>query len=365
MVVSNQKRSLINIAKVAGAWVSYCIGSGFATGQDSLQYFCAWGSYAFIAITIGILIHIYVSSSYLRLGIEQKFDNPMGVFDYYCGPYLGKVIAAITLVVSFGSPAVMIAGFGATLSQNFGIPPVIGNIILGIACFLTIVLGLKKMVDIIGAIGPILIIATLFTGGVYLCTHFSQLDAGMALAPTLHLPSIGNSWLMSGVFYATWAPLCCAPFLVATAKTIDTKEEALWGSIFGNVFYGLATAMLVAAFFCDITEVSKQLIPNLYLAKQISPILSLFFFILIIFGIYSSAVPGLFVVCATLAKEKTFKYNVIAGVTCTAATLVTIILPFDKLLNLVYSVFGYMGLPFIGVIIIKQIFVYVSQNKNK
>ncbi|MDO5116545.1 MAG: hypothetical protein Q4D58_10665 [Synergistaceae bacterium] len=364
MLGLSSRRNALNASKVAGAWISYCIGSGFATGQDSLQYFCSWGSYAFIAIALGIMIHIYVSSSYLRLGVEQQFDNPMSVFDYYCGPYIGKAIAAITLIVSFGSPAVMIAGFGATLYQHFGISPVIGNIALGLACFMTIVLGVKRIVDIIGSIGPMLIIATLFTGGVYLITHIDKVQAGMALAPTLNIQSIGNSWVMSGVFFATWAPLSCAPFLVATAKTIDTKQEALWGSVVGNIFYGLATAMLVAAFYCDIEEIMKQMIPNLYLANQLSSIFSMFFFVLIILGIYSSAVPGLFVVCATLAREHTTKYYITAAIVCAAATIVTLVLPFDKLLNLVYSVFGYMGLPFVGVILIKQIYIYLS-HKNK
>lgn len=355
--MSSAKSSFINGAKIAGAWISYCIGSGFATGQDSMQYFCAWGPYAFIAIVIGVLIHMYVSSSYLKLGVEKQFENPMMVFDYYCGPYIGKIIAGLTLIVSFGSPAVMIAGFGAALNQHMGGSVVVGNVIMGVACFLTIVLGLRKMVDIIGAIGPMLIIATLFIGGAYLFNNMDSLKEGMMLAPSLGIQSIGNSWIMSGVFFAAWAPLCCAPFLVEAAKTIDTKAEGVFGSIFGNIFYGLATAMLVAAFYCDIDIIRQQMIPNLYLATQVAPWLSTFFFILIVLGIYSSAVPGLFVVCATLAKEKTRKYNIIAGVVCAAATLVTILLPFDKLLNLVYSVFGYLGIPFIIVIIVKQLYI--------
>lgn len=362
--MQKSRQSFINGAKIAGAWISYCIGSGFATGQDSMQYFCAWGSYAFIAIVIGIIIHIYVSSSYLKLGVEKQFENPMMVFDYYCGPYMGKVIAALTLIVSFGSPAVMIAGFGAALNQHVGGSVVMGNVLMGAACFLTIVLGLRKMVDIIGAIGPLLIIATLFIGGAYLIANVDTLKEGMALAPTLGIQSIGSSWVMSGVFFAAWAPLCCAPFLVEAAKTIDTKQEAVFGSVAGNIFYGLATAMLVAAFFCDIDVISKQMIPNLYLAMQVSPWLSSFFFLLIVLGIYSSAVPGLFVVCATLAKEKTRKYNLIAAAVCTLATVVTILLPFDRLLNVVYSVFGYLGIPFIIVVILKQLSIrFRSGNK--
>lgn len=362
--ITSTKTNWINVVKIAGTWISYCIGSGFATGQDSLQYFCSWGSMGFLAIAVGICIHIYVSSSYLKLGKEIEFKNPMDVFTYYSGPYLGKIFAILTIIYAFLGSAVMIAGFGATLNQHFGIPTIVGNIILGAAVVITILLGLKRLVDIIGTIGPLLILITLVTGGVFLVTHWDQLSAGIEAAPSTGIPAIGNNWFMGGVFYATWAPLCAAPFLVTAAKTVNTKHEAVLGSVCGNVFYGLATAMLVAAFFCDIEEISTKMIPTLHLASQLSPIFSGLFFAVIILGIYSSAVPGMFTLCITFFEEKTKKFNIFTIVMGTIATFGTIVLPFDTLLNLVYSVYGYLGIPFVFLIILRQIRVHMEKKKQ-
>ena len=99
--ITSTKTNWINVVKIAGTWISYCIGSGFATGQDSLQYFCSWGSMGFLAIAVGICIHIYVSSSYLKLGKEIEFKNPMDVFTYYSGPYLVMIFAFLTIIYEF------------------------------------------------------------------------------------------------------------------------------------------------------------------------------------------------------------------------------------------------------------------------
>ena len=41
MIERNEGFSWIDTIKIAGAWISFCIGSGFATGQELLQYFGA------------------------------------------------------------------------------------------------------------------------------------------------------------------------------------------------------------------------------------------------------------------------------------------------------------------------------------
>lgn len=171
-----------NTIKIAGVWISYCIGSGFATGQDMMQYFVAYGAKGFLGIFIGIAIHIYVTTSYMALGKSKEFSNPMGVFDYFCGRYLGKVVAALTVIYALFGPSVMISGFGATISQLTGVSATVGSIIVGIIVTATVLLGLQKMADIIGAIGPLLIIVALLTGGLYLIGNWENLSSGTIAA---------------------------------------------------------------------------------------------------------------------------------------------------------------------------------------
>lgn len=364
MKPDQQSLSWKNVIKIAGVWISYCIGSGFATGQDMMQYFVAYGTKGFIGIFIGIAIHIYVTTSYMSLGKDREFENPMSVFDYFCGRYLGKIVAALTVVYALFGPSVMVSGFGATISQLTGVSATVGSIIMGVVVTATVLLGLQKMADIIGTIGPVLIIVSLVTGGLYLIGNWERIKSGAMQAEEMELLSIGDNWFMGGVYFATWAPLMAAPFLTTTAKTINTKKEGIVGMIVGNLGYLLACFIMVAAFFCDIGGVSKVQIPTLYLAQQMSPFLTVAFIGVIILGIYSSAVPGMFTFVSTFAKEKTKRYYIISICTGFFITIVTMLIPFDALMNLLFSVYGALGLPFIFLIAFQQIRGKVMKSKG-
>lgn len=138
---------------------------------------------------------------------------------------------------------------------------------VGILCIITILLGLKKMVEILGFIGPIIIFITLFTGGIYLTQHWELIVEGMSIAP---------------------------------------QESSLR---MGTIFYGLACVMMVAAFFCNYVMIGKQAVPTLYLANTISPLLGYAFLTVIFLGIYSSAVPSLLTFCTTFFKEGTTQHR--------------------------------------------------------
>ena len=183
MIERNEGFSWIDTIKIAGAWISFCIGSGFATGQELLQYFGAYGVYGFGAIVIAMILHTYCSVSFLKAGHEQQFESSLDIFDYYCGKTLGKIVKLLSVVFLVISPMVMIAGFGASLNQFFNVPLGVGAGIMGVLSIITVLLGLRKMVDIIGAIGPVIIVVTLLTGGIFLVTHVDTFASGMDFPP--------------------------------------------------------------------------------------------------------------------------------------------------------------------------------------
>ena len=364
MIERNEGFSWIDTIKIAGAWISFCIGSGFATGQELLQYFGAYGVYGFGAIVIAMILHTYCSVSFLKAGHEQQFESSLDIFDYYCGKTLGKIVKLLSVVFLVISPMVMIAGFGASLNQFFNVPLGVGAGIMGVLSIITVLLGLRKMVDIIGAIGPVIIVVTLLTGGIFLVTHVDTFASGMEMAPSLASLKIDSSWMESGMLYATWAPMISAPFLVASATTVKSGKSAAWGGILGTIFYGLACAIMIAAFFCIYDVVSVQAVPTLYLANLISPVLGYAFLAIIFLGIYSSAVPSLFNFCAAFFREGTKPYKIFTVIAIAITTVVSVTVPFGTLLNYVYTFYGYLGILITVLVPVKQIRVYLAKKKE-
>ena len=274
-------------------------------------------------------------------------------YGYYAGTFsftpdvqlLAAAGAMIPLALGlmFGAPVVMISGFGATLNQYFHIPSAAGSAILAVLAFLTIVFGLRKLIDICGAIGPIIIVISIATGVIYLFQHIGGLTHGIAVAESLPINRIAPMWLISGLYYTTCTPMHSAPFFTATAATVSNKKDAIKGGILGVCLYCLVVTIMTSAIFTNIEYLSTKEVPNLEIANSISPILGLIFVVIIFLGIYSSAVPSMLSMCRSFQKEKTAKYNIFAAVLVGVSLFCATLLPFSQLMNLVYGAYGVIG----------------------
>lgn len=332
------------VLTIGGCFASWCIGSGFVTGAETRQYFCCYGIYGYIGMALAMLLHLYLISKYFDLGYEKRFTNPMEVFDYYCGPTLGKIFQILGYGLLYSAPVVMISGFGATVSQYFNVPTQVGSVILGAVCLIVILLGLKKLVDICGSCGPVIVGIALLTGLYYLATHIDGLVEGIRIAPTLGMPRIAPHWLIGTLYYTTCTPMQAAPFFVTVATTVDNKRDLMKGGVAGTIMYLLGAATMTTANFSNIKVLSQFSVPNLEIANSISPILGFIFVIVIFLGIFSSTVPSMFTFIKSVAKEeRSKKYNIVAITVVVVSVLCSMLLPFDVWLGLVYSVYGVVG----------------------
>ena len=88
------EKQVVNIKKViilAGALCAYWIGSGFATGQEVLQFFTASGINGIFAAVIFLFFMLFLTYVLFSIGQKKKFANPYDVFEYYCCKAIGSV----------------------------------------------------------------------------------------------------------------------------------------------------------------------------------------------------------------------------------------------------------------------------------
>ena len=62
------KVNIKEILTLAGTYISVCIGSGFATGQEIMQFFSAHGMISILSNTICMGIMAYCGASLLEIG---------------------------------------------------------------------------------------------------------------------------------------------------------------------------------------------------------------------------------------------------------------------------------------------------------
>src|SRR5699024_10332075 len=97
-------------------------------------------------------------------------------FQYYCGHFFGKFLEWFIPIFLFMMVVVMISGAGATMNQYFGTPQFVGTFLMASIVLITNFFGLQKIVDIIGYLGPITIIFTIFISIVALIKHPDNIE---------------------------------------------------------------------------------------------------------------------------------------------------------------------------------------------
>lgn len=341
------------IIKFAGTYISVAIGSGFATGQEVLQFFSVHGLMSIGAGIISMALFSFCGASLLELGYSTKFKSNTDMFINYCGKYLGRFFKWFTIIFMFSSFVVMISGAGATINQYYGINQKIGSLVIALIVVISVFMGINKVINILGNIGPIIIIFSISIGLITLIRNFENLGNINYILSDLQIKSATNNWFTSGVLYASFNITLVAPFLVEVGSTATNKKNCVLGGIIGGCAYMIAAMILNLGLLSNIQNVYNQEIPTLILSNEISKTIGVMFSINLIAEIYTTATPLLLTVCKSFFKEGTIKFKLLAIIGAIVGFLGGS-LPFGELVNFVYPFSGAVGLVLILGIIFKK-----------
>lgn len=361
------KKSYVSAKTVilyAGAICAYLIGSGFATGQEVLQFFTANGTKGIFAAFIFLVVMSLSSYALCRVGQKKQFQNPYDVFEYYCGKWVGGAYVWYSVLLNYCVFVVMLAGGGATINQYYGAPVYVGTGLIAVLALGTAIMGMDKMIKIIGVIGPVKIVFVIILGSAALLTAFKNpavlIEAGK-IVPTLGFKSASSNWAWSGALYTFLCLMVSIPFLISCGASAKSEKEAGWIGIVGSVGFTVAIVMLVISELINYKIIMNKQVPTLEIAASLSPVLEMIFSILIIVAIYSAVASLLLMTVRKFSVDKTKKFNVLATLFTAVGMCFGGVIPFDKLVNVLYPLAGYSCIVFIGFVLYKEFF---SANKE-
>ena len=67
-----QKVNGLNVIKYAGAYIAFIIGSGFATGQEIIQFYTSYGIWGIGSIAISMFLFAWVGGTVTDMGFRTK-----------------------------------------------------------------------------------------------------------------------------------------------------------------------------------------------------------------------------------------------------------------------------------------------------
>lgn len=368
---SSEKVSWKRVLILAGAVIAFTIGSGFATGQEIIQYFTAYGVKSLLVIAVFAVAFLYYNFNFAKAGAEQRFERGNDVYKYFCGKYVGTFCDYYSTVFCYMSFWVMVGGAASTLRQEYGLPTWVGAVVLTALTILTVVGGLNSLVDAIGIVGPIIVILCIGIGLITCIRDSGNIGAGLEIikegaydgaAAGETIKNAGANWLVSGLSYAGFVLLWFASFTAALGAK-NKKKELNYGIVGGTAAVCVAITLVSFAQIANINApmangggyVWNADIPNLILAMRIWKPFSAVFAVVVFAGIYTTAVPLLYNPAARFAREGTSKFKLLTVILGIIGLIVGLFLPFRVLVNVIYVLNGYVGAVLIVFMIWKNI----------
>lgn len=365
-----KSKSTVRISKVilmGGAFIGLLVGSGIATGQEIMQYFVSYQYLGIAGIALMLVLFIYVNVSFSVVGYEQQFEEPKNIYRYYCGKYLGTFFDYFSAVFLFMSFWAMVAGAGAIVHQQFGLPNWIGGGIVGLATLCTLLFGFNRLVEIIGSIGPIVAVLAISLGIAGIMMNPGGLSELADKVPPLvadgTILQAGNNWIIACASYVGFCMMWLAVFITNLGKTAAGRKEATLGSIFGALLFTVTVLILTLGLAANLTDVAGAQIPTLIIAQKISPVLGVIFTVIVFIKVYAAAGPLLWTPVKRFAPdEKSARYRLVLVILGLSGTIIGVGVPFDRLINIIYVINGYVGFLLFFMMVVTDIRTRILKN---
>ncbi|MFJ8243747.1 hypothetical protein [Peribacillus asahii] len=327
--------------QIAGAYIGVIVGAGFASGQEILQFFASFGWISVIGAVIAAFFFAFLGMSLTQLGSRLQTISHKQVVYHLCGPYVGVFVDLIITFFLFGVAVVMIAGTGSIFEQQFGLPSIVGNVVMAVLTIATVCLNIQKVLSLMGMITPfLLLIVVIIAIYSYLTMDLNAVEI-QKIAETQN--SAVSNWVLGALLYVSYNIAAGAAMLAVMGGTITDEKTAGRGGILGGIGLGLLILLIILAMLTKVNVIDGVDMPMLSLASEMSPAIGWIMSIILLGMIYNTAVGMLYAFTARLINpEQPTKFKGFAisfGIVAFIASFVG----FTTLVGTLYPVMGYLG----------------------
>ena len=324
----------------AFAYVGVIVGAGLASGQDLLQYFLAYGAIGLIGIAALGVLNVIFGAVALQLGSYYRSDNHDEVFERIAHPALRRLIDVLLVFSAFTMGFVMLAGAGANLEQQFGLPSWMGGALCAVLVVLTAFLNFDRIMNVIGVFTPIIMVVIAVLMIYSLVTpHASvaELDAA-ARNVTPALPNLVFSTLN---YFALCVVGGIAMAFVLGGSILRIGEARRAGHI-GGVLIALVLGADAVALYLNVDRIWNFDVPALEIARSVHPAFA-FGYTLVIFAlIYNTAFSLFYSTARRFSGGSTARLRIVL-IAVVAAGYAASFMGFKKLIGVMYPVIGWLG----------------------
>lgn len=330
--------------QVAATYVGAVMGAGFASGQEIQQFFARFGNWGLAGIAVSAFLFSLLGWGMLDLQKSWRVTSYPEFFEHLLGPRRGKWADALVSVLLFVGMLAMISGSGALFYEYFGFSRWLGIFLTGAVIALALWFRGEGVLWINSALIPLKFMFCLgiAAGAIFLATSSGGKGTIMPTSP------IVKHWFMSAVLYVSFN-LTLAMVVFASLGRDVQRAGARLGAVLGGLALGLFAFVIGAALLKFPDSVGLE-IPMVAVAGKLGDWPAFFYVVVLWLAMITAAIGNGFSLVSRVAESGKLAYGKAVFL------LLLLLIPaagvkFSKLVQVVYPLFGYLGLVFLPLII--------------
>ncbi|HZK83949.1 MAG TPA: hypothetical protein VFC58_04565 [Desulfosporosinus sp.] len=323
--------------QVAATYVGAVMGAGFASGQEIQQFFARFGRWGLAGIVVSALLFSLLGWGILDLQERWKIRSYPEFFDRLLGRKWGRWADALVSILLFVGMLAMISGSGALFNEYFGFSKWLGIFLTSAVIALALWFRGEGVLWINSTLIPLKFIFCLGIACAAILMATSQ-DVVSIIEP--QNPIVKN-WVLSAVLYVSFN-LTLAMVVFASLGRVVQRPGARLGAALGGVALGVFAFVIGTALLKFPDSVGLE-IPMVAVAGKLGDWPAFFYVVVLWLAMVTAAIGNGFSLVSRVVKSGRLNYR------NATLFLLLLLLPvagvkFSKLVQLVYPVFGYLGL---------------------
>ncbi len=339
------KPAQLGFFSVALLYVGTVMGAGFASGREIWQFFGVFGKFGIIGI-------IFAAVLFVTLGMMTGYiARTLGTSDMGKVVVPGgnkKVISAIGYFMAgllYTAIVSMTAAGGALLHQLFGMPRMIGGILVTMLVILTVLGEFERVSKVFRCIMPVLFVTVIAVSVMVILCPLEASSLHQEIEPSPLAPN----WVIAALLYISVNMLGMIAVVAKSSVNAKNSRHGIAGAGLGGIFLGLLSFVLLAAMQKDMYYTQALDMPMLGFAGRVSPILTVVYGLVLFCSIYSAATSNYYAF-TTKIKEGPHKKKLV--ILFAVLGFLMGLMGFKNVIGILFPIIGFLGFLVIGMLLV-------------
>ncbi len=338
----------INSFKVAFTYAGCIVGAGFLSGQELWQFFGSYGTLGIVGFFMAIILQAILGFIVLKYAYTSKIST----FDKLI---VNKDIKPLRwffiiseIVFIFSVVIIMFAGSGSLIESAFNLPSIWGSLIFAVIITVVAFLGIKGITNVLSLTIPFLTVVTLIISVLALFKYgypsFSNLEV---TGKTALMPN----FIIAFILFSVHNLFCTLGVLAPVGTMLKDDKSGFNGMVICSILLIIIAVSVLLPIYA-VPKFSKSDLPMLEIAKSISAPLFFIYAILLLVGMFGSALSHLVSIMdfAFQKSEKLSKRKYLLIIPTSILAFFLSRVGFSTLISIMYPISGYIGI--IGLIFV-------------